>query len=131
MNQPNHITISPAKLEKRNEQVGSAGNLWELLTTGATTFALAPALLKHVADFAVRVDWQQVFVVTARLLVSIGLLITAYQYFQYTLFFGAGALAFIGQFLIGVFFAAVVFYTRDGLQIITAAAGMYLLISSF
>jgi len=78
-----------------------------------------------------RVDWMRVFIVTARVLVSIGLLITAYQYFQYTVFFGAGALAFIGQFLIGVFFAAVVFYTRDGLQIITAAAGMYLLTSSF
>jgi hypothetical protein len=81
--------------------------------------------------FLARVDWNLVFQVTARVLVSIGLLITVYQYFQYTLFFGAGALAFIGQFLIGVFFAAVVFYSNEGLPIITAAAGMYLLTSSF
>ena len=56
VNQPNHITVSPAKLEKRNEQVGNAGNVWELLTTGATTFALAPAMFKYVADFAVRAE---------------------------------------------------------------------------
>lgn len=78
-----------------------------------------------------RIDWERVFIITARVLVSIGMLFTAYQYFQYTMFFGAGALAFIGQFLIGAFFVAVVFYTRDGLQILTAAAGMYLLANSF
>lgn len=78
-----------------------------------------------------RIDWQRVFIVTARLLVSIGMLFTAYQYFQYALFFGAGALVFIGQFLIGAFFAASVFYSRDGLQIMTAALGMYLLTNSF
>lgn len=78
-----------------------------------------------------RIDWERVFILTARVLVSIGMLFTAYQYLQYSLFFGAGALAFIGQFLIGAFFVAVVFYTRDGLQILTAAAGMYLLANSF
>lgn len=87
--------------------------------------------IEALTAFLARVDWNRVFIITARVLVSIGLLITAYQYFQYTLFFGAGALAFIGQFLIGVFFAAVVLYSREGLPIITAAAGMYLLTSSF
>ncbi|UOG93177.1 MAG: hypothetical protein L3K52_05445 [Candidatus Thiothrix sulfatifontis] len=78
-----------------------------------------------------RIDWERVFIITARVLVSIGMLFTAYQYFHYALFFGAGALAFIGQFLIGAFFVAVVFYTRDGVSIMTAAAGMFLLANSF
>jgi hypothetical protein len=87
--------------------------------------------MEALTAFLARVDWNLVFQVTASVLVSIGLLITAYQYFQYTMFFGTGALVFIGQFLIGVFFAAVVFYSNDGLSIITAVAGMYLLTSSF
>lgn len=56
MNQPNHITVSPAKLEKTNGHIGTAGSVWELATTGATTLGLAPALFRHVADFAVRAE---------------------------------------------------------------------------
>ena len=107
-----------------------------LLTPSEQAHIDAVRALQHSPDgyrahWLARIDWMRVFIVTARLLVSIGLLITAYQYFQYAMFFGAGAVAFIGQFLIGVFFAVVVFYTRDGLQILTAAAGMYLLTGSF
>ncbi|OQX15725.1 MAG: hypothetical protein BWK73_05820 [Thiothrix lacustris] len=87
--------------------------------------------MEALTAFLARVDWNLVFQVTARVLVSIGMLFTAYQYLQYTLFFGAGALAFIGQFLIGVFFVAVVFMTSDDLHIMTAALGMYLLANSF
>lgn len=128
MNQPHEIKISPAKLEKADGYAGFIGNIAELLVTGVTTFSLLPSLFRHVSDFAVKYD---VFVISARTLVSIGMLFAAYQYFQYTLFFGAGALAFIGQFLIGAFFVAVVFLTRDGLPIMTAALGMYLLVNSF
>lgn len=110
----------------RNANAGSVSH-WKT----ETDYTPTKGGLSDLAHWLARIDWMRVFIVTARVLVSIGLLITAYQYFQYTLFFGAGALAFIGQFLIGVFFAVVVFYTRDGLQIITAAAGMYLLTSSF
>lgn len=56
MNQPNHITVSPAKLEKTNGHIGTAGSVWELATTGATTLGLAPALFRHVSDFMVHRD---------------------------------------------------------------------------
>lgn len=56
MSQPNHITVSPAKLEKTNGHIGTAGNVWELVATGSTVFSLAPALFRHVADFMVNRD---------------------------------------------------------------------------
>lgn len=55
-NQHTHLTVSPAKIEKAEGNIGNAGNVWELLTTGATTFALAPALFRHVSDFMVHRD---------------------------------------------------------------------------
>lgn len=40
--QPNHLTVSPAKLEKTNGHIETAGNLAELIATGATTFGVLP-----------------------------------------------------------------------------------------
>ncbi|UJS23888.1 hypothetical protein [Thiothrix winogradskyi] len=39
MNQPNHLTVSPSKIEKTHGHVGTAGNLF-----------------RHVADFAARAE---------------------------------------------------------------------------
>ena len=78
-----------------------------------------------------RVDWQKVFIWTARALLAVALAAIAIQYATYFSVFGTGALAFAGQFLIGLFFMLSSMYSRDGLQILTAAIGMYLLVNSF
>lgn len=78
-----------------------------------------------------RINWQKVFIWTARALLAVALAAITYQYANYFSVFGIGALAFAGQFLIGLFFMLSSMYSRDGLQIITAAFGMYLLINSF
>lgn len=74
-NQPTHLTVSPAKLEKTNGHIETAGNLAELIATGATTFGVLPALFRHVSDFMVNRDG---FKVITNVLSGIAVLLIAY-----------------------------------------------------
>lgn len=77
------------------------------------------------------IDWQRVFRITATVLsiAAVGLL--TFQYANYISVFGAGALSMIGQFAIGLFFMFSVMNASNGLHIMTAATGLYLLVNSF
>jgi hypothetical protein len=81
--------------------------------------------------FLARVDWNTLFIRVARLLSAAALAFLTWQYSNYFQVFGVGAMAFIGQFAIGLFFMVSIMTSTNGLQILTASLGMYLLISSF
>jgi hypothetical protein len=81
--------------------------------------------------FLARVDWNTLFIRVARILSAAALAFLTWQYSNYFQVFGVGAMAFIGQFAIGLFFMASIMNSTNGLQILTAALGLYLLISSF
>jgi hypothetical protein len=78
-----------------------------------------------------RIDWQRVFIFTARTIAVVFFAFLTYQYSQYFAAFGISALAFTGQFAIGIFFLVAILQSTNGLQILTAAFGMYLLVNSF
>lgn len=78
-----------------------------------------------------RVDWQKVFVRTASLMAVAAVAFLAFQYLGYFTVFGAGALAMIGQFTIGLFFMFSITNATSGLQVMTSALGMFLLVNSF
>ena len=78
-----------------------------------------------------RVDWNKAFIRVAIALNGVGLLYVGYVYSIYAAYFGYSALAFIGQFLIGIFFLNVVVSNTDGLQVMLASVGMFILANSF
>lgn len=78
-----------------------------------------------------RIDWQQVFVFTARSMAAAAVAYLAFQFARYFQYFGVGALAMSGQFAISLFFLAVILNHTDGLRILTAALGLFLLVNSF
>lgn len=88
-------------------------------------------LMSAAATYLSRIDWQQVFVFTARSMAAAAVAYLTYRYGVYFRYFGAGALAMSGQFAIGVFFLAVILNNTDGLRILTAALGLFLLFNSF
>lgn len=77
------------------------------------------------------IDWHRVFVWTATALGIAALGYLAIQYLGYFTVFGAGALAMVGQFAIGLFFMFSITNATSGLQIMTSALGMFLLVNSF
>jgi hypothetical protein len=78
-----------------------------------------------------RVDWNKAFIRVAIVLNAVGVLYVGYVYSIYAAYFGVSALAFIGQFLIGLFFMACVVSSTDGLQVMLASIGMFILANSF
>ena len=78
-----------------------------------------------------RVDWNKAFIRVAIVLNAVGILYVGYVYSIYAAYFGYSALAFIGQFLIGIFFMNVVVSNPDGLQVMLASVGMFILANSF
>ena len=78
-----------------------------------------------------RVDWDKAFIRVAITLNAVGILYVGYVYSIYAAYFGYSALAFIGQFLIGIFFMNVVVSNPDGLQVMLASVGMFILANSF
>lgn len=93
-----------------------------------------PMRRRHWREFnavLARVDWQCVYIVTARFLISVGMLAVTYQLSIYLTYFGAAAIALLGQYLIGVFFTVAAFSTEHSGQLMTAAVGMYLLVNTF
>ena len=78
-----------------------------------------------------RVDWNKAFIRVAIALNAVGVLYVGYLYSLYVAYFGYSALAFIGQFLIGLFFLNVVVSNTDGLQVMLASVGMFILANSF
>lgn len=93
-----------------------------------------PMRRRHWRDFnavLARIDWQCVYTVTARFLISVGMLAITYQLSIYLTYFGAAAIALLGQYLIGVFFTLSAFASGHSGQLMTAAVGMYLLVNTF
>lgn len=84
-----------------------------------------------IADRIAAVDWQRVYAVTARFLISVGMLAVTYQLSLYLTYFGTAAIALTGQYLIGVFFTIAAFSTEHSGQLMTAAIGMFLLVNTF
>ncbi|OQW99207.1 MAG: hypothetical protein BWK73_50845 [Thiothrix lacustris] len=78
-----------------------------------------------------RVDWNKAFIRVAIAMNAVGVLYVGYVYSIYAAYFGVSALAFIGQFLIGLFFLNVVVSNTDGLQVMLASVGMFILANSF
>ena len=78
-----------------------------------------------------RVDWNKAFIRVAIGMNAVGILYVGYIYSAYIAYFGYSALAFIGQFLIGLFFLNVVVSNTDGLQVMLASVGMFILANSF
>lgn len=87
--------------------------------------------IEHLMNALSRIDWQQVFVWASRLLAGAAVMFLTYRYSVYFLAFGVGALAMIGQFIVGLFFMFSMLNATSGLQVMTAAAGLYLLVNSF
>ena len=78
-----------------------------------------------------RVDFNKLFIRVAIAMNAVGVLYVGYLYSLYVAYFGYSALAFIGQFLIGIFFMNVVVSNPDGLQVMLASVGMFILANSF
>lgn len=78
-----------------------------------------------------RVDWNKLFIRAAIALNAAGFLYVLSTFLFYAHYFGFSALAFLGQLLIGLFFMATVLSTEDGLRIMMASIGMYILANSF
>ena len=93
---------------------------------------LQPATaMEALTGFLARVDWNAVFLATAKTLSLAAIAYLTYRYTGYFQAFGAGAIALIGQFLIGLFFLYSVLSGSDGKIILLSSLGMYLLVNSF
>jgi hypothetical protein len=92
-----------------------------------TTIVMNPNAQK----WLIRWDWHKAFIRVARLLSAVAMAFLAWQYVNYFQVFGSSAIALVGQFAIGTFFMASIMNSTNGLQILTASLGLYLLISSF
>ncbi|MEB4591230.1 hypothetical protein VSS37_09600 [Candidatus Thiothrix sp. Deng01] len=88
-------------------------------------------LMSAAATYLSRIDWQQVFVFAARSMAAAAVAYLTFQFARYFQYFGVGALAMSGQFAISLFFLAVILNHTDGLRILTAALGLFLLVNSF
>jgi hypothetical protein len=88
-------------------------------------------LLSFTTPLLDRVDWNKAFIRVAIALNAVGMLYVGYVYGIYAAYFGVSALAFAGQFLIGLFFMACVASSTDGLQVMLASVGMFILANSF
>jgi hypothetical protein len=86
---------------------------------------------KALKGFLARIDWHKVFIRVARVLSAVAMAFLVWQYVNYFQVFGSSAIALVGQFAIGTFFMASIMNSTNGLQILTASLGLYLLISSF
>lgn len=82
-------------------------------------------------DRLAAVDWQRVYTVTARVLISVGMLAVTYQFSIYLNYFGTAAIALLGHYLIGMFFTVAAFSTEHSGQLMTTAVGMFLLVNTF
>lgn len=78
-----------------------------------------------------RVDWNKLFIRAAIALNTAGFLYVSSTFLFYAHYFGFSSLAFLGQLLIGLFFLMTVWSTTDGLRIMMASIGMYILANSF
>ena len=78
-----------------------------------------------------RVDWNKLFLRAAIALNAVGFLYVLSTFLFYAHYFGFSALAFLGQLMIGVFFLMTVWSTTDGLRVMMASIGMYILANSF
>jgi hypothetical protein len=78
-----------------------------------------------------RVDWNKLFIRAAIALNAVGFLYVLSTFLFYAHYFGFSALAFLGQLMIGVFFLMTVWSTTDGLRVMIASIGMYILANSF
>lgn len=78
-----------------------------------------------------RVDWNKLFLRAAIALNAAGFLYVLSTFLFYAHYFGVSALAFLGQLMIGVFFLMTVWSTTDGLRVMMASIGMYILANSF
>ncbi|EIJ35726.1 hypothetical protein [Thiothrix nivea] len=114
----NNIPLTPE--EKRRDDA-----MWEAIST------YYQGMDGKASSLLARVDWQKVFIVTARALAVLAVGALTFQYSKYFAAFGAGAIAFMGQFTMGIFFLVAILQSTNGLQIMTAALGLYLLVNSF
>lgn len=87
--------------------------------------------LEALTAFLERVDWNKVFIRAAIAMNAAGLLYVSSNFLIYARYFGFSSLAFVGQLLIGLFFLMTVWSTTDGLRIMIASIGMYILANSF
>ena len=78
-----------------------------------------------------RVDWNKLFIRAAIALNAVGFLYVLSTFLFYAHYFGVSALAFLGQLMIGLFFLMTVWSTTDGLRVMMASIGMYILANSF
>lgn len=87
--------------------------------------------MEALTAFLARVDWNKLFLRAAIALNAAGLLYVSSNFLIYARYFGFSSLAFVGQLLIGLFFLMTVWSTTDGLRIMIASIGMYILANSF
>lgn len=96
------------------DNANSPSNAWESMLAG----------LGHV-------DWNAVFVVVARGMISLALGYITYRYWLLFHLFGAAAISMIGQYLIALFFTKTVWGSDGGTNILSSSLGMYLLTGMF